>query len=176
MDATHGFTFTVWLNEWGDEHLSPAPSATKSGLTKFLKLIGQRKSSSHMTRTRQLALNRQCHQPPWDREGDAPPQPPRRKRLVEDVVGTDIKFNYYLWPLFPHYDSVECLHCKAHNQAFQSCYNTVLYTIIPSSLLSPDWSSIIMFTGCVRNLLQNIGLGRPVSGSTVYCRHKWCYY
>lgn len=91
MDAMHGFTYTVWLNEQGDGHLSPAPSATKSGPTKFLKLIGQRKSSSHTTRTCRLALDHQCHPPsPRDWAADAPPQPQRRKRLAGGVAGTDI--------------------------------------------------------------------------------------
>jgi hypothetical protein len=54
-------------------------------------LIGQKKSSSHMVRTRRLALDHQCHPlPPRDWVGDAPPLPPRRKRLAEDVAGTDI--------------------------------------------------------------------------------------
>jgi hypothetical protein len=60
---------------------------------KFLKLIGQKKSSSHMTKTHRLALDHQCHPwpvPPRDWVGDAHRLPPRRKRLAEGVAGTDI--------------------------------------------------------------------------------------
>ena len=93
-DVKQGFTFTVWPNELGVDHLSPAPNATKNGLMRFLKLIGWRKSSSHMTRVHpQLALDHQCHPlPSQGRVGVAPLQAPKRRKVVEleDVAGTDI--------------------------------------------------------------------------------------
>ena len=136
MGAMHGFTFTVWLNERGDGHLSPAPSATKSGPMKFLKLIGQRKSSSHMTRTRRLALDHQCHPPlPQDWVGDAHPQPPRRKRLVEDVPGTDITIimiSSFMTaiPTYICYVDVFALVIKNTIMTIQLHYNTVRIIIL----------------------------------------------
>ena len=119
----HGSTYTVWLSEQGGECLSPAPNATESGRMRSLKLIGRRKSSSHVTRTRQVALGHRCRPlPPLDLVGDAHPQAPRRKMLAEDVAGTDVTMIsslivFIIIGCCPHVMLITS-HCRACNYGY----------------------------------------------------------
>ena len=88
-DAILGFTCTAWPNEQEGELHFPAPNVTGSGLMRFLKLIGLRKSSSHMTRSH-LPLG---YPHPRGSVGVAPLLVPRRRKLVEGVVDANLNYD-----------------------------------------------------------------------------------